>query len=548
MSKIVLTTLVSSICLASCTTLLVPKYQNVKVTMPTPESKLYCNDSLIGSGKTLTLRLKRDRNIKELRVETKGYRDIHSTVAVGKANSVHILNIPVMAGVGALIANAADSTKMLIGLGAGAAVGLYGTIYGSLMPRGKDYRPIVFSRSLHTPRAERTESQKNLSIGQIAINLPKGAFTWRTVQKGSQFGSQQSLTVDSMGVSNTIFTERLNAELIKCGFAQDASASVLKSVTSQLSLRAEITQLDVVEERPNVYGNDTKKVPDITNRMHANMATHWQVMDAYGSIKFDTTIATTSGVFAVRPDILSDNRKVATLARSITDALNASMHTLLLSNTAQQLLINTDKSVDIPQDVLAIQQPTARPSDLEEAITTCVTVAVRTQKGQKGHGSGFFISQDGYIVTNYHVVADASSMEVIDSDGKKFTATLIRSNKSSDLALLKIDATLPFAFILPTTKNYTTGMDVYAIGTPSSQELGQTISKGIVSGDRKGDAGNGIIQTDVSVSSGNSGGVLLSKEIGLIGVVNAKLVGIGVEGIAFAIPAKDIFTLLNLKY
>ena len=552
MSKIVLTTLVSSICLASCTTLLVPKYQNVKVTMPTPESKLYCNDSLIGSGKTLSIRVRRSSDIPQLRIESEGYRDINATITARKLNYTPLLIIPVFAAAGIPLARLSEEDQgtppaLVVGLAAGGGIAAAALEMGS--SRIKGYKPIVFDASKRVPKVVRKAQQKKLLVEQVALNLSKGAFTLISTLDGKPIKSKPTtnLVWDSVNIENTIFAQRLNYELVKSNFIDTINNSLFESAAHQLMLRAEVVKITVTEDRTDFAYKQYGYQSVAQEQEQSVLTTKWQIVDGYGVVKFDTTITSASGMFAARPDTSKTNRHTLALRNTINDALGVSMHTLLASDKAQQLLTSTDGMLDTPKDILTISRPTNAPADLEEAITTCVTIAVRTSKGQKGHGSGFFISQDGYIVTNYHVVADASSMEVINSDGKKFTATLIRSNKIADLALLKVDATLPFAFTLPTAKNYNTGMDVYAIGTPSSQELGQTISKGIVSGDRKGDAGNDIIQTDVSVSSGNSGGVLLSKEIGLIGVVNAKLVGIGVEGIAFAIPAKDIATLLNIK-
>ena len=86
---------------------------------------------------------------------------------------------------------------------------------------------------------------------------------------------------------------------------------------------------------------------------------------------------------------------------------------------------------------------------------------------------------------------------------------------------------------------------MYAIGTPADQELGQTVTKGIVSGERQVE-GRSFIQTDVSINPGNSGGALIDKTGMLLGVVNAKIVGRGIEGIGFAIPASRMLEVLKL--
>lgn len=186
---------------------------------------------------------------------------------------------------------------------------------------------------------------------------------------------------------------------------------------------------------------------------------------------------------------------------------------------------------------------TSLPINIENAAASVVTV-----KQKNGHGSGCIVSPNGYIITNSHVIvgADSSSTEVIFSDGTKKSCKIIRSNPFYDLALLKIDTTINSVLKINFKKNISLGADVYAIGTPKEIDLGQSVTKGIISGKRNFD--NKIyIQSDVSVNKGNSGGAMINKEGELIGFVNAKLIGVGVEGVSFAIPAYYIEEALKIK-
>ena len=124
---------------------------------------------------------------------------------------------------------------------------------------------------------------------------------------------------------------------------------------------------------------------------------------------------------------------------------------------------------------------------------------------------------------------------------------MVRVNAEMDLALIKIDADGLSAFQLPSVSGAEIGSDVYAIGTPADKELGQTVSKGIISGRRKIE-GHSLLQTDVSINGGNSGGALVARSGQLLGIVNAKLVGRGIEGIGFAIPAEQVTEALQLKF
>ena len=103
----------------------------------------------------------------------------------------------------------------------------------------------------------------------------------------------------------------------------------------------------------------------------------------------------------------------------------------------------------------------------------------------------------------------------------------------------------PFALDLSETINV--GEEAYAMGTPYDIDLGASVTKGIISGKRK-DGERTLIQTDVSISPGNSGGALINAEGVLIGVVNEKVLGLGVEGIGFAIPTHVIEEALSIEF
>jgi serine protease Do len=165
-------------------------------------------------------------------------------------------------------------------------------------------------------------------------------------------------------------------------------------------------------------------------------------------------------------------------------------------------------------------------------------------------GSGFIISDDGYILTNYHVIAGADEIKVKLSDSREFKAVLKGGDEKLDLALLKIDAKdhLPVA-LLGDSDALEVGEWVMAIGNPFG--LGQTVTAGIVSA--KGRViGSGpyddFIQTDASINPGNSGGPLFNSNGEVVGI-NTAIVA-GGQGIGFAIPvnmAKEILPQLKEK-
>ncbi len=176
----------------------------------------------------------------------------------------------------------------------------------------------------------------------------------------------------------------------------------------------------------------------------------------------------------------------------------------------------------------------------KEGVVTVLT--------KDGFGSGFIIASDGYIVTNYHVAeGQKNNIQVKLNSNIKLKATVIKSNEDYDLLLLKIDADELKPLPIGNSAKMESGDDVYAIGTPLETSLGQTITKGIISGLREIN-GSQFIQTDVSINSGNSGGPLINDKGEVIGVTTMKLSGKGVEGIGFCIPSQTVLEMLNIKF
>lgn len=173
------------------------------------------------------------------------------------------------------------------------------------------------------------------------------------------------------------------------------------------------------------------------------------------------------------------------------------------------------------------------------------------QRGQRGRsfstgqGSGFFISADGYAVTNNHVVDKAESVEVTTDDGKTYTAKVIGTDPRTDLALIKVDGSdFPFAKLADNSPRI--GDWVLAVGNPFG--LGGTVTAGIVSA-RGRDIGAGpyddFIQIDAPVNKGNSGGPTFDVDGHVVGVNTAIFSPSGGSvGIAFAIPASTVNTVI----
>ena len=164
---------------------------------------------------------------------------------------------------------------------------------------------------------------------------------------------------------------------------------------------------------------------------------------------------------------------------------------------------------------------------------------------ESGAGSGVIISSDGYILTCAHVVSGASQITVTIGD-TDYTATVVGEDDTSDVAVLKIDATGLTPATVGDSDSLSVGDSVLAVGNPLG-ELGGTVTSGIVSALNRSVTIQGtsstntmsLIQMDASVSPGNSGGGLFNMNGELIGLVNAKSSSSDAEGLGFAIPIND---------
>ncbi len=200
----------------------------------------------------------------------------------------------------------------------------------------------------------------------------------------------------------------------------------------------------------------------------------------------------------------------------------------------------------------------------QKALPSMVSITVEydvnymgMKKSAAGAGSGVVISDDGYILTNNHVisssdsssfyqVSDAKSVKVkIYGDETEYTAEIIGTDSQTDLAVLKIDKTGLTAAEFGNSSSVQIGEFVLAIGNPYN--LDYSVTAGIISAlDRKMTVENTtykVIQADCAINSGNSGGALVNSKGQVIGITTLKLSGTGIEGVSFAIPINDTISI-----
>lgn len=239
------------------------------------------------------------------------------------------------------------------------------------------------------------------------------------------------------------------------------------------------------------------------------------------------------------------------------------------TDNSQQVIYVTEEPSYLPEPETTTEPPTTEPpvtttepvtekskSDIYyEAVNSVVNIQSNYEVVIRGlfgtsfsrkyvsSGSGFFISDDGYLVTNYHVVKENQDLRVTTYDGTEYQATMVGYDENNDVAVLKINAeTVPVT--LGSSSDMTVGDDIMVIGNALG-DLSYTFTDGLISyTNRKIQTDNGpvinMFQTNAAINSGNSGGPVYNMDGEVIGIASAKFASAEIEGLCFFIPIDDV--------
>lgn len=223
---------------------------------------------------------------------------------------------------------------------------------------------------------------------------------------------------------------------------------------------------------------------------------------------------------------------------------------LLAEDQTLKELISTNMATMVMAsrgDEIRMKAPTSIAFDGRKDMLAALVKAVVTISTDKGHGSGFMISNDGYLVTNAHVVENETALKVKFEQGFTLDAQVVKVNKDIDLALLKVPATDLPALKIGKDAELMLGEELFAIGTPLDANLGQSVSRGVLSGKREIE-GRTFLQTDVTINPGNSGGPFLDETGAVVGMATMKISGKGLEGLGFGVPISVVMEMLNITF
>lgn len=519
--------------ISSCTMIFLPNKQKITISTTNENAVVYENEYEIGRGKNITTKLKKD-GAKQIVVQTPGYKDELVVMLPNKRPSafypLYILDFPTF----------------------------YGPLLTFRVPKTFNYKSDWNLENTYK-LDKKNGNEKFIIIDDIKINFKsKNDFQKYDITSKGEVTEMINEAIAERQVELKNKTKNDNNTLEKINEKEKTTNAIneskyLESVIKLLKKTEYIDTLNKIFQDDNntiLLEGEIRKMDIFTiyrksllspGLNKAGIGIQWYLKNIYDEIIDSVYTYEYSGEYKI------DFRKVTNVETFYNDAVENNYLKLRQTNEFQKnIVLSTDFSSK--DEKLSIPQPKSIVKAVEDASIASVIV----KRKDKGHGSGFAVSNDGYILTNFHVIAGENinqleEVKVVLSNGDELDAKVVRYNRAYDMALLKVDFDFEKAFLLKSTKEFKNLLDVYTIGAPKSVELGQSVTMGMISNERKANKNN-LIQLNMSINGGNSGGPLFDKTGMLHGVIQSKLVGYETEGIAFAIPAYIIPEFLNISF
>ena len=526
-----------SILLESCATILIPKKQSITFNT-SKDATIYLNNEEIGKGEKFKTKVEKDAKAKQVVTTSPGYKNEYNVI------------VPTRRQTGFWVVQPFNLGWLFI----------YGYYLDFLMPKNHAY-PKTFSTSAINKLVYKTAEQKYINISNIKLNIKHknkdivdlytnyvsasnptklSELEQRHVinqnkveQKEAAKASKKNKNLLNKGsedlkYDDTKFTEEVYKTLKKTGYV-DTVNIFFSDHNNTVYLEGSIDKIYAFHVSGKSYRSSYIK---------CNVYLTWYVKNYFDEVIDSIKTSEYSGDFTFQFD---DNEQDNNIVKSIGDAIDIS-YLKLHQNPAFAKYLKLETDFSIKDSLLNLGTSNGFISNKAEAGIASVIV-----KTKDGHGSGFAISNDGYIITNYHVVSQsANDIKIINSEGVSVSGKVVRHNKFRDIALIKVNMHFDKVFALTDDKKFNNLQDVFTIRAPKSIELGQTVSVGIISNERNYN-NNRLIQLNMAVNSGNSGGPVFDSYGTIHGVIVSKAIGKSTEGICFAIPGYLIRQYLNLS-
>jgi len=392
------------------------------------------------------------------------------------------------------------------------------------------------------------DAVKSVQLEKILIDLTDSTsartiigadFTGDTCSKKSQdlVVTARRTQLEDVNAEKKI-REIFSAQHYKYVGKRDAIFAGQQSESAELSLAAIINEIKV---RICHKGNRNTKV-----NVETYLKIEWQLFDLLD--RHVVYKSQTEGYDRNDYDNLGDSAGSAGKDSALANALI----NLLADNNFVQHLHKADHHPQISSDnslhLKIVNQP-IQPSTNFVDHADVLQNSVVTVRTTTGHGTGFYISHDGYILTNAHVVNEAKTVLIINKD-RQYKADVVRKDQQRDIALLKSADPITAAPLSLSSQPIKLGETIYVIGTPLDEKLEHTITSGIISASRINEEGQIYYQTDAALNHGNSGGPAFSRKGEVIGIaVSALFSREGAnQSINFLIPIDDALSKLNIGY
>lgn len=542
--------IIVSITLSGCATIFLPNKQKITFNVNTDKTQVFLGNELIGDTTNFIAKIEKDYNVRQLVLRKKGYKDVneiilksHRPLAYYPLATVSILMfyVPFIADQ-AMGKSLSFDKEIKLNLDTNKAKLNYRENNQKYINASDIYENYIDEKS-------------NISFVSLTYDPSKELLSLleeaEKNNKKKKVNNANSVEIKTIDENKTPLKPKINfddniAAILKKTNYIDTLNTIFHNENNTLSIGGKInnvTYYKITSKYDNLYTGNcsfSKAKINITWYLKNNFD---EISDSINCNEFSGNFESYLDDYDYRTNDFSNKLWNNLLGDAVVNSF-LQLHTNAKFKTA--ITKNKDVKNDLAKLILSKSDASTRIIDKKDAFKATVIV-----KTKNGHGSGFAISKDGYILTNYHVIAsnkesDTKEITIFMSNGLKIPAKVVRFNRFKDVALLKVDSSFDKFFDINNENKSELMQDIFTIGAPKSVELGQSVSAGIISNFRESNEVK-LMQLGIAVNSGNSGGPIFDLNGNLHGILVSKLVGLNTEGVAFGIPSYLIQDYLSLE-
>lgn len=361
-------------------------------------------------------------------------------------------------------------------------------------------------------------------LGDVKVHLPEGTTVIGAKVKGGSPAAKLEAKLDSIPYGKATSMYRFGEMFPDAGTAWKVVVADVVNAAIADEVRADSWVLHIKIQQMTILANDANAA--------VRLRLQWDLTNAWGT----SLVKGSSSARALGPEDELD--------KMVHDALGAAAKRIPGTMVFQQAMdasLSKSQTLALSKGPLSLARCGSPAASVEDVVKATVVV-----KSDKGVGAGVRVSDEGYIVTAYHVVHDADVLQVRADGGAYIDAKVVGVAPGYDVAILSYEGEGACVGLEGATA--TPGMDLYAVGTPAGEALAFSVTRGVLSGVRNLNEDLSLIQTDVPINGGNSGGPLVDKAGHWMGVISFKLVGRGTTGLGFAIPSEVAVRALELDW